>query len=328
MPKARDGRSAAVRRRASGAAERAHPRRRHRSRPAHRCVVDRGDTWLRRRTPADPRDLRIYAGLPLQRHVGLGQRAALPRARTRLGVVRGHRWRRDWLADGRHGARHIDRRDVRRLRPDARTAEPLGRRGGRLGAAGPVGLSRRPGSGPSTTVSDFAYYATACADRVVMGADTDAAAYLAWLQQSPFATSPAGSVYLSSAACHSWPLPPATSPPTAVPAVADFPVVMPAASSGPITPPSHAEHLRIPIGRRYVPHRDQRRTARHVRTRRGVPRRRRGRPPCPRDPAIDHAVDVPRRDRRTVAWPSRTRRPAPIRSPSGRPPSISSCSHT
>jgi pimeloyl-ACP methyl ester carboxylesterase len=99
------------------------------------------------------------------------------------------------------------------------------------------------GPGPSTTVSDFAYYATACADRVVVGADTDAAAYLAWLQRSPFATSPAGSVYLSSAACHSWPLPPATSPPAAVPAVAGFPVVFLAATGDPITPPSHAERI-------------------------------------------------------------------------------------
>jgi pimeloyl-ACP methyl ester carboxylesterase len=99
------------------------------------------------------------------------------------------------------------------------------------------------GPGPSTTVSDFAYYATSCADRLIDGPDTDAATYLSWLKRSPFATSPAGSVYLSSAACHSWPLAPATSPPAAVPAAADFPVVILAATGDPITPPTHAERI-------------------------------------------------------------------------------------
>jgi pimeloyl-ACP methyl ester carboxylesterase len=97
--------------------------------------------------------------------------------------------------------------------------------------------------GPSTTVSDFAYYATSCADRVITGPDTDAAGYLTWLQRSSFASSPAGSVYLSSAACHSWPLPPATTPPTAVPSAAAFPVVILAATADPITPPTHSERI-------------------------------------------------------------------------------------
>ena len=85
--------------------------------------------------------------------------------------------------------------------------------------------------------------ATSCADRLIDGPDTDAATYLSWLKRSPFATSPAGSVYLSSAACHSWPLAPATSPPAAVPATADFPVVILAATGDPITPPTHAERI-------------------------------------------------------------------------------------
>lgn len=99
------------------------------------------------------------------------------------------------------------------------------------------------GYGPSTTVSDFAYYAASCADRFVDGVDTDAAQYLAWLKRSPFATSPAGSVYLSSAACHSWPLPPSRTPPVAVPDGADFPVVILAATADPITPPTHAHRV-------------------------------------------------------------------------------------
>lgn len=99
------------------------------------------------------------------------------------------------------------------------------------------------GYGSSTTVSDFAYYATSCADRVVAGADTDASRYLAWLKRSPFATSPAGSVYLSSAACHSWPIPPSRTPPIAAPASADFPVVILSATGDPITPPAHGRRI-------------------------------------------------------------------------------------
>ena len=122
-----------------------------------------------------------------------------------------------------------------------------------------------------------------------------------WLQQSPFATSPAGSVYLSSAACHSWPLLPATSPPTAVPAVADFPVVISGRVERPITPPSHAERIFAryrSVADTYLIETSDGPHVTFGRARRA--RRRRGRPPYPRDPAIDHAVDVPRRDRRTV----------------------------
>ena len=99
------------------------------------------------------------------------------------------------------------------------------------------------GYGPSTTVSDFAYYAASCADRFVDGADTDAAQYLTWLKRSPFATSPAGSVYLSSAACHSWPLPPSRTQPAAVPDQADFPVMILSATADPITPAAHAHRV-------------------------------------------------------------------------------------
>ena len=94
-----------------------------------------------------------------------------------------------------------------------------------------------------STVSDFAYYATSCADRVVDGADTDAAAYLDALRHSPLADTPAAGVYLSSAACHAWPVPPAASPPDAVPTRASFPVVLLAASADPITPATHAERI-------------------------------------------------------------------------------------
>jgi len=99
------------------------------------------------------------------------------------------------------------------------------------------------GYGASTAVSDFAYYAASCADRFVEGADTDAGQYLAWLKRSPFATSPAGSVYLSSAACHSWPLGPSRTPPVAVPERAAFPVLILSATADPITPATHANRV-------------------------------------------------------------------------------------
>jgi pimeloyl-ACP methyl ester carboxylesterase len=94
-----------------------------------------------------------------------------------------------------------------------------------------------------STVSDFAYYATSCADRFVDGADTDARGYLDQLKRSPLATSPAGGVYLSSAACHAWPTPPATTAPRSAPDHADFPVILLAATADPITPASHAERI-------------------------------------------------------------------------------------
>ena len=110
-----------------------------------------------------------------------------------------------------------------------------------------VPLARLIYSGSVSTVratfSDFAYYATSCADRVVDGADSDATAYLDALRRSPIADSPAASVYLSSAACHAWPLKPATSPPTAAPAHAEFPVILLAATADPITPATHAERI-------------------------------------------------------------------------------------
>ncbi len=102
------------------------------------------------------------------------------------------------------------------------------------------------GFGPyvmSRNASDFAYYATSCADRFVGAPDTDTAQYLAWLARSPFASSPAGSVYLSSAACHAWPLPPGTTPPVAVPSTADFPVLILAATGDPITPAAHGRRI-------------------------------------------------------------------------------------
>lgn len=92
-------------------------------------------------------------------------------------------------------------------------------------------------------VSDFAYYATACADRYVDGPETDASQFLAAAESSLFATTRAGSVYLSSAACHAWPLPASSDPPLSAPSVADFPVLILTATGDPITPPAQGRRI-------------------------------------------------------------------------------------
>jgi pimeloyl-ACP methyl ester carboxylesterase len=110
-----------------------------------------------------------------------------------------------------------------------------------------VPMARLVYSGISVTqseaVSDFAYYATSCADRHSAGSESDAAHYLAELKTSALRTSRAGSVYLSSAACHAWPLPAPTRPPVTVPSRADFPVVILTATGDPITPPAHGQRI-------------------------------------------------------------------------------------
>ena len=161
------------------------------------------------------------------------------------------------------------------------------------------------GSGPfviSNNASDFTYYATSCADRFVDGPDTDAAEYLAWLARSPFATSPAGSVYLSSAACHAWPLPPGATPTGRCPQRGRLPGAHPGSDGRPdhAGGPRAADLRPLSLDRRHVPGRDPRRSARDVRARVGLPRRPRDRPPDPRDATVATAHVVPRRHRRPV----------------------------
>jgi pimeloyl-ACP methyl ester carboxylesterase len=91
--------------------------------------------------------------------------------------------------------------------------------------------------------SDFAYYATSCADRHGTRPETDAKQFMTDVRSSPFATSRTGSVYLSSAACHSWPVPAATEPPASVPEAADFPVLILTATGDPITPAPHGRRI-------------------------------------------------------------------------------------
>jgi len=92
-------------------------------------------------------------------------------------------------------------------------------------------------------VSDFAYYATSCADRHVVGSETDATRFMQAARASRFARARAGSVYLSSAACHAWPLPAAGLPPVAVPSTASYPVLILTATGDPITPPAHGRRI-------------------------------------------------------------------------------------
>lgn len=92
-------------------------------------------------------------------------------------------------------------------------------------------------------VSDFTYYAASCADRHSAGSQTDASQFMKDVGTSPFATSRTGSVYLSSAACHAWPLPAAMDPPPAIPATAGFPVLVLTATGDPITPPAHGRRI-------------------------------------------------------------------------------------
>lgn len=69
------------------------------------------------------------------------------------------------------------------------------------------------------------------------------------LQGSHLPTTRAGSVYLSSAACHAWPVPAASAPPDAIAAAAEFPVVILTATADPVTPATHGRR----IAERYRP---------------------------------------------------------------------------
>lgn len=92
-------------------------------------------------------------------------------------------------------------------------------------------------------ISDFTYYAASCADRHSAGSETDASQFMKDTKSSSFATSRTGSVYLSSAACHAWPLPAAVDPPSSIPATAGFPVLILTATGDPITPPAHGRRI-------------------------------------------------------------------------------------
>ncbi len=92
-------------------------------------------------------------------------------------------------------------------------------------------------------ISDFTYYAASCADRHSAGSETDASQFMRDAKSSLFAASRTGSVYLSSAACHAWPLPAAAAPPPSTPATAGFPVLILTATGDPITPPAHGRRI-------------------------------------------------------------------------------------
>jgi hypothetical protein len=92
--------------------------------------------------------------------------------------------------------------------------------------------------------SDFVYHATLCADRVVGPEDAaDAQSYLDSARATGLATARMGSVFLSGAACHAWPLAPAAPPSASLPASATFPVFVLTATGDPITPAATARRI-------------------------------------------------------------------------------------
>ncbi len=94
----------------------------------------------------------------------------------------------------------------------------------------------------SEAVSDFAYYATWCADRVVELPELDTESYLA-AARTALHDRRLGEVYLSGAACHAWPLPPGPPPAASLPVSATFPVLILTATADPVTPPASARRL-------------------------------------------------------------------------------------
>lgn len=100
------------------------------------------------------------------------------------------------------------------------------------------------GGALNEAVSDFAYYAAWCADRVAERPELDARTFLERARRSGIGRDPVGNVYLSAAACHAWPVPAGPAPELPRPGVRlDFPVVLLAASADPITPSIHARRL-------------------------------------------------------------------------------------
>jgi len=105
------------------------------------------------------------------------------------------------------------------------------------------------GSFRDRTASEFVYHATLCADRVVDDDDAaNAQSYLESARDSSLASARMGSVFLSGAACHAWPLAPAQTPSVSLPTSATFPVFVLTATGDPITPAATAEQ----IGERYA----------------------------------------------------------------------------
>lgn len=96
---------------------------------------------------------------------------------------------------------------------------------------------------PLATSSEFTYFATMCADRVVATPDLGLGAYLAAADRAGLTTRPMSDVYLSGAPCHAWPLPPGPAPASELPAGSAFPVVILTASADPITPEATAYRL-------------------------------------------------------------------------------------
>jgi pimeloyl-ACP methyl ester carboxylesterase len=94
------------------------------------------------------------------------------------------------------------------------------------------------------SLSDFTYYAASCADRVV-GADdaADMGSYLAKARDSSLGSARLGSVFLSGAPCHAWPLAPAAPPPASLPASATFPVFVLTSGGDPVTPPAIGQRV-------------------------------------------------------------------------------------
>ena len=94
------------------------------------------------------------------------------------------------------------------------------------------------------SVSDFTYYATSCADRVVATDEpVDIGSYLEAARHSAVSSARLGSVFLSGAACHAWPLAPASPPSPSLPASATFPVFVLTAGADPVTPPAIARRI-------------------------------------------------------------------------------------
>jgi hypothetical protein len=94
------------------------------------------------------------------------------------------------------------------------------------------------------SASEFVYHATWCADRVVDGDDAgNAESYLESARDSAMASAHMGSVFLSGAACHAWPLAAAPAPSVSLPTSATFPVFVLTATGDPITPAVTAERI-------------------------------------------------------------------------------------
>ena len=134
------------------------------------------------------------------------------------------------------------------------------------------------------STSDFAYHATWCADRVVDADDAGGAGpYLAAARESALAQARLGSVFLSGAACHAWPLAAAAPAPLALPDEAAFPVFVLTATGDPITPPAIGRRVAERYGATTDVYLVQTTDGPHVTFGRGAP--------CPDDTIIDFLVE-------------------------------------